>query len=176
MCPPRVGGIVGIAPNHRPPDVEDDMTDTLLARSQSGSATQPTTRRFATIAVALSVLDLIVLLIHNTNDGPVWRVSLIVGVTVAVLTAIVFGVVTRRTLAKQSAKSSTRAALVLGVLAVLSIVAFWMAVPPIFGVAAVALAVDARDRRPFRHDWVATLAGVLGVVGTAAGLVLAIAS
>jgi hypothetical protein len=50
--------------------------------------------------------------------------------------------------------------------------AFWLAVPPIFGVAAVALALDARDRRPFRHEAAATVAGVLGAPGTVAGLAL----
>jgi hypothetical protein len=42
----------------------------------------------------------------------------------------------------------------------------------VFGVAAVALAIDARDRRPFRRDWIASLGGVLGALGAAAGLVL----
>jgi hypothetical protein len=148
------------------------MTDALLTTSRPTTTAAPDVRKPVTVAVALSVASLIVLLIRNTNDGPVWRVSLIVGVAIAVVTAIVFGVVVRRTLAKQSPKSSTRAALVLGVLAVLSIVAFWTAVPPIFGVGAVALAIDARDRRPFRRDWLATLGGALGVIGAAAGLVL----
>lgn len=148
------------------------MSDTALTTPQSTATTPPSVGRPTAVAVGLSVASLIVLLIRNTDDGPVWRVSLIVGVTVAVLTAIIFGFVTRRTLAKQSPRSSTRAALVLGVLAVLSNVAFWMAVPPIIGTAAVVLAMDARDRRPFRHDWIATLAAALGAIGAAAGLVL----
>jgi hypothetical protein len=148
------------------------MTEALLTDTGRTATATPDVRKPATVAVGLSVASLIVLLIRNTNDGPVWRVSLIVGVTIAVVTAIVFGLVVRRTLAKQSPKSSTRAALVLGVIAVLSNVAFWMAVPPIFGVGAVALALDARDRRPFRREWLATLAGVLGVLGASAGLVL----
>jgi F0F1-type ATP synthase assembly protein I len=151
------------------------MNETVLTAPHPAIASRPTVTRAATAAVGLSVVSLIVLLIRNTNDGPVWRVSLIVGGVVAVLTAITFGVVVRRVLAKQSPRSSTRAALVLGVLAVLSTVAFWLAVPPIFGVAAVALALDARDRRPFPHEAMATVAGVLGALGTVAGLVLSCA-
>jgi hypothetical protein len=58
-------------------------------------------------------------------------------------------------------------------LAVLSIVVFWMAVPPLLGVAAVGLALDARDRRPLRGQRLANVAGVLGALATVAGLVLA---
>jgi F0F1-type ATP synthase assembly protein I len=148
------------------------MNDTMLTAPPTAIADRPSVGRAATAAVGLSIASLVVLLIRNTNDGPVWRVSLIVGALIAVLTAIVFGVVVCRVLAKRSAQSSTRAALVLGVLAVLSIVAFWLAVPPIFGIAAVVLVLDARDRRPFPHEWTATLAGVLGVLGTVAGLAL----
>jgi hypothetical protein len=148
------------------------MNDTTLTAPHAAIADRPSVGRAATAAVGLSIASLIVLLILNTNDGPVWRVSLIVGALIAVLTAVVFGVVVRRALAGRSPRSSTRAALVLGVLAVASIVAFWLAVPPIFGVAAMALALDARDRRPFPHEWTATLAGVLGVLGTVAGLAL----
>jgi hypothetical protein len=147
-------------------------TDTALPTRPHTAAARPSVGRPATVAVALCVASLIPLLVRDTNDGPVWRVSLITGVTVAVVTAVVFRLVVRRTLAKQSPASSTRAALILGILAVLSNAAFWMAVPPIFGVAAVALAIDARDRRPFRRQWLALIAGALGVIGTAAGLVL----
>jgi hypothetical protein len=148
------------------------MNDTMLTAPPTAIADRSSAGRAATAAVGLSIVSLIVLLIRNTNDGPVWRVGLIVGVLIAALTAVVFGVVVRRVLAKRSPQSSSRAALVLGVLAAVSIVAFWLAVPPIFGVAAMALALDARDRRPFPHEWTATLAGVLGVLGTVAGLAL----
>jgi hypothetical protein len=148
------------------------MNDTMLTAPHTAIADRLSAGRAAAAAVGVSIASLIVLLIRNTNDGPVWRVSLIVGVLIAVLTTIVFGVIVRRALAKRSPRSSTRAALVLGVLAVLSDGAFWLAVPPIFGIAAVALALDARDRRPFHHDWTATVAGVLGALATVAGLVL----
>jgi F0F1-type ATP synthase assembly protein I len=148
------------------------MSYTSVAEPTLGTTNETSVRRSAAIAVALSIVSLIALLARDTNDGPVWRVSLIVGAAIAIVTWVVFGLVARRTLAKSSAKSSTRAALVLGILAVLSIVAFWMAVPPILGTAAVALAIDARDRRPFRGEWVATLGGVLGGLGVVAGLVL----
>ena len=148
------------------------MADSALtARSTVPLTHVPVTRPTA-IALTLSAASLVALLIRDTNDGPVWRVSLIVGATVAVLTWVIFGIVVRRTLTKRSPQSSTRAALTLSVLAVLSTVAFWMAVPPLFGVAAVTLAIDARDRRPFRREWLATLATTLGIVGAGAGLLL----
>ena len=49
-----------------------------------------------------------------------------------------------------------------------------MAVPVLFGIAAVGLALDARDRRPFHGQHLADVAGVLGAVAAVAGLVLAL--
>jgi hypothetical protein len=56
---------------------------------------------------------------------------------------------------------------------VVSILVFWMAVPPLFGVAAVGLALDARVRRPFRGQRLADAACVLCALVTGTGLVLA---
>ena len=71
---------------------------------------------------------------------------------IVVVTALVFGLVVRRALRKNSARTSARTALVLGILAAASVVVFWLALPPVFAVAALVLARDARDRRPFRGE------------------------
>jgi hypothetical protein len=55
----------------------------------------------------------------------------------------------RLALRKDSARTSAWTALALGVVSVLSVGVFWLALPPVFGVAAVMLARDARDRHPF---------------------------
>ena len=55
---------------------------------------------------------------------------------------------------------------------VLSVGAFWLAVPPVFGVAALVLARDARDRRPFRGEAVAVTGAVLATLGTVAAFAL----
>lgn len=128
-------------------------------------------RRPAVLAVALSAVMTVVLIIRDTDSGPAWRVGLILGAAIVLSTAVVFGLVVRRTLAKANARSSAKAALILGIVAALSFVVFWMAVTPIFGVGAVLLARDARDRRPFRGEAMATVGAVLGALGTVAAVV-----
>jgi hypothetical protein len=61
----------------------------------------------------------------------------------------------------------------LSLLGVLSIVVFWMAVGPLLGLAAVGLALEAPDRRPFRGQRLADVAAVLGALVSVAGVVLA---
>jgi hypothetical protein len=118
-------------------------------------------------------LSAIVLLIRNVDDGPVWRVGSILAATIVVVSLLVYRVGMRRAIAKADGRASTRAAIILSLLGVLSIVVFWMAVPPLSGVAAVGLALDARDRRPFRGRRLADVACALGALVTVAGLVLA---
>ena len=55
----------------------------------------------------------------------------------------------------------------------LSVVVFWLALPPVFGVAALTLARDARDRRPFRGEAVAATGAVLAILGTVAAFAIA---
>jgi hypothetical protein len=45
---------------------------------------------------------------------------------------------------------------------------FWLALPPVFGIAALTLARDARDRRPFRGEAIAVGGAVLAALGTVA--------
>ena len=110
---------------------------------------------------------------RNTDDGPVWRVSLVLAAFVLAFAALVFGLVVRRTLRKASGRVSAFTALVLGILAAASLVVFWLALPPVFGVAALVLARDARDRRPFRGEAVAVIGAVLGALGMVAALAIA---
>jgi hypothetical protein len=147
------------------------MTNATVT-SPAYTSDHPDTGRATGLAVVLSIAMTIVIILRDTDSGPAWRVGLVLAVAIAIATAVVFGVVVRRTLAKPSPVSAARAGLVLGVLALLSLGVFWMAVTPILGVAAVLLAKDARDRRPFRGEAMATAGGVLGVLAVVGGLVL----
>jgi hypothetical protein len=140
--------------------------------------TRPATRtpdvlRPAGIAILLSAVLTAVLIVRDTNDGPAWRVGLVLGAAIVVGTLLVFGLAVRLALRKDSARTSAWTALALGVVTVLSVVVFWLALPPVFGVAALMLARDARDRRPFRGEAAATTGAVLAILGTVAAFVIA---
>jgi len=135
--------------------------------------TRPSTRtpdvlRPAGIAILLSAVLAAVLIARDTNDGPAWRVGLVLGAAIVVGTLLVFGLAGRLALRKGSARTSAWTALAFGVVTVLSVVVFWLALPPVFGVAALMLARDARDRRPFRGEALAITGAVLAILGTVA--------
>lgn len=143
--------------------------------------TRPATRtpdvlRPAGIAILLSAALTAILIARDTNDGPAWRVGLVLGAAIVVGAALVFGLAVRLALRKGSARTSAWSALALGVVTVLSVGVFWLALPPVFGVAALALARDARDRRPFRGEAVAITGAVLAIVGMAAAFAIAVFS
>ena len=140
--------------------------------------TRPSTRtpdvlRPAGIAILLSAVLAAVLIARDTNDGPAWRVGLVLGAAIVVGTLLVFGLAGRLALRKGSARTSAWTALAFGVVTVLSVVVFWLALPPVFGVAALMLARDARDRRPFRGEALAITGAVLAILGTVAAFVIA---
>jgi hypothetical protein len=146
------------------------MTTTSL---NAPAATRvPDVLRPAGLAVLLSAILSVILIARNTNDGPAWRVGLVLAAFVLAFTGMVFGLVVRRVLRKGSARASAWTALVLGVLAVLSLAVFWLALPPVFGVAALVLARDARDRRPFRGEAIAVTGAILAALGTVAAFAL----
>jgi hypothetical protein len=146
------------------------MTTTSL---NAPAATRvPGVLRPAGLAVLLSAILSVILIARNTNDGPAWRVGLVLTAFVLAFTGMVFGLVVRRVLRKGSARASAWTALVLGVLAVLSLAVFWLALPPVFGVAALVLARDARDRRPFRGEAIAVTGAILAALGTVAAFAL----
>jgi hypothetical protein len=124
--------------------------------------------RPAGIGILLSAVLAAILIARNTNDGPAWRVGLVLGAAIAVSAALVFGLAVRRALRKGSARTSAWATLVMGVVTVLSFLVFWLAVTPVFGVAALTLALDARDRRPFRGEALAITGAVLAILGMVA--------
>ena len=128
----------------------------------------PGVLRPAGLAVLLSAILSAILIARNTNDGPAWRVGLVLAAFILAFTGVVFGLVVRRVLRKGSARASAWTALVLGILTVVSLAVFWLALPPVFGVAALALARDARDRRPFRGEVIAAIGAVLAALGTVA--------
>jgi hypothetical protein len=146
------------------------MTSTLTPTS-AGPGTHPV-RRQAAMAVALSAALAIILLIRNTNDGPAWRVSLILGTCIALASWLVFGVVVRRALRHDSPVTSARRAVVLGVVTVLSVGVFWMALSPIFAVGALTLAAE--SHRHGANTRTAKTAAVLAFAGLAASLVLSL--
>ena len=140
--------------------------------------TRPATRtpdvlRPAGIAILLSAVLAVILIARDTNDGPAWRVGLVLGAAIVVGTLLVFGLAGRLALRKGSARTSAWTALAFGVVTVLSVVVFWLALPPVFGVAALMLARDARDRRPFRGEALAITGAVLAILGTVAAFVIA---
>lgn len=132
----------------------------------------PGVLRPAGLAVLLSAILSVILIARNTNDGPAWRVGLVLAAFVLAFTGMVFGLAVRRVLRKGSARASAWTALVLGVLAVLSLGVFWLALTPVFGVAALVLARDARDRRPFRGEAIAVTGAILAALGTVAAFAL----
>ena len=150
------------------------MTTTSLDTAPATQA--PGVLRPAGTAVLLSAILTAVLLARNTNDGPAWRVGLILAAVVVAFTALVFGLVVRRVLRKGSARVSAWTSLVLGVLAVASLVVFWLALPPVFAVGALVLARDARDRRPFRGESVALIGAVLAGLGTLTAFAITVIS
>jgi hypothetical protein len=72
--------------------------------------------------------------------APAWRVGLVLGTATIVGAALVFGLAVRLALRQASARTSAWTALALGVVTVLSVAVLWLALPPIFGVAALTLA------------------------------------
>jgi hypothetical protein len=85
-------------------------------------------------------------------------VNLAVGFGLALLwTAVVFGIVAR--LAERTANRAAWTGCVCGVLGVLTVVAFWSALPPVLGAAAVYLGLVGRNGR----RWLGAGAVVLGV-------------
>lgn len=80
--------------------------------------------------------------------------------------AIVYAVVLPRT------KNVARTALILGILAVLSLPAFWLGLMPVLGVAALALGWQARRQDAARG--LATAGLVLGALAVLAGALLAV--
>ncbi len=140
----------------------------------------PTTRaagvlRPAGLAILLGVIFTAIMLARDTNGGPAWRVSLVLVTAVLAATALVFGLVVRLVLRRNSARASGLTALILGAVTVLSLVVFWLAVPPVFGVAALALTRDARDRRPSRGQALAAIGAVLAGLGMLAAFAIAAA-
>jgi uncharacterized membrane-anchored protein len=107
---------------------------------------------------------------RNTDNGPAWRVGLILAAVVLAFTGLVFGLVVRLVLRKGSARASARTALILGILAAASLVVFWLALSPVFAVGALVLARDARDRRPFRGESLAVIGAALGAVAAFAAI------
>ena len=149
------------------------MTQAAAVTNSSRSVVRFLTRHAALKAVLLSAAMAAVLVARNTNDGPAWRVSLVLAAAIAVATWLVFGVAIPRATRRQNPKTSARWTAVMAVVTVLSVAVFWTALTPIFALGAFTLAADTQDRstpapRPAR------LGTAVAGLGLAASLVLAV--
>ena len=90
------------------------------------------------------------------DDYSAWDYLIVLAI-ILVATAIVFGVVVRRW-------PSARTAVVLGVLAVLTLADFWTGLPPVFAAGAIALGLGERESGDARMGNIAAGLGVLAVV------------
>jgi hypothetical protein len=114
---------------------------------------------------ALSVVIAFVLTAIGTfrgDDDHATRQYLIVGLVILVAAALIFGVVVPRI------DSLGRGALIMGIIAVLSIVVFWLGLPPIFAGAAAILGLDAlaEEKEPQLAKVGLALAGLTVVAAT----------
>jgi hypothetical protein len=130
-------------------------------------AVSSTSRRDLAVAVGGLVLAAIIILLGNTNlepgenggTGP----AIVTGVICLVLAAALFGLVVPR------ARNTDRTALILGVVALLTLVVFWSGVTPVLAAAAVAVA-----RRAPAPGRAAVAGQILGALGTVVALVVTI--
>jgi asparagine N-glycosylation enzyme membrane subunit Stt3 len=90
--------------------------------------------------------------------GDYWPVLVII----AVLAAIVFGLVVPR--AVSGAWPMARTGLILSVVGLLTVAAFWSGAPPIFAFAGILLGYFARQRRGSREATAAVAIGVLALI------------
>lgn len=113
----------------------------------------------ATLLAALGVAVAAALTAWGTfgdEDNSAWEYLLVLAI-ILVAAAIVFGVVVRRW-------ASGRTAVILGVLAVLTLAVFWTGLPPVFAAGAIALGLDQRESGDARMGNIAAGLGVLAVV------------
>ena len=99
----------------------------------------------------------------NGDFGDYWPVLIIIGV----LAAIVFGLVVPRGLS--GAWPTARTGLILSVLGLLTVIAFWSGAPPIFAFGGILLGYVARQRGA---SGVATAAIGIGVLALVADLII----
>jgi hypothetical protein len=146
--------------------------------STVSSVSRPTPldeRKLALAAVLASAVMTAVLVVRNTNDGPAWRVSLVLGTAIALMSWIVFGVAVPRARNRNDVRVTARRSLVLGVVTLLATAAFWMAVQPVFAAGALLLAAEARARSADgRLPATAAIGVVLTIVGLLAGIALTV--
>lgn len=149
------------------------MTNAAVTARAGNTHASIGVRKPVLTAALLSAAMTVVLVIRDTNDGPAWRVSLVVSILVAFAAWLVFGVAVQRALAKHSAAATARRSLTLGVLTVLSIALFWSAIPPILAIGTFVLAADARNQSG-HPPWPAALGAGLAGLGLVAGLTLTV--
>jgi hypothetical protein len=126
-----------------------------------------------TVAIACAILLLIGMPIGYLpgSSGDVVALIVVSLISLAVMPAIVVWFLPRER--ARGAERATRTALILGALAVISGVVFWLALPFAFGAAAIALGLSLRDPpAPAEVRGRATAAAVLGAFAVVASFVL----
>ncbi len=123
------------------------------------TATARTTRPVAGVAITTAIVTTVALLWANyvntpwRDPGTEWGIDtdqgavglLLIAGFVALGVGVVYGVVVRRALAGDPARAA-RTAMILALVGVLTIVAFWTGLPIVLGSAAALLGMDARTR------------------------------
>jgi hypothetical protein len=149
------------------------VTKSGAVTKSSGNLLRFLARKSRLKAVLLSAVMAAVLVGRNTNDGPAWRVSLVLAALIAVGTWLVFGVATPRVIRRQRVSTSAWGTAVLAGFTLLSVGVFWTALTPIFAFGAFTLAADTQERRS-PAPWPARLGSALAGIGLLTSLVLAL--
>jgi hypothetical protein len=139
------------------------MTNSMPMATSATTSTETSGPLLAALAAgaAMSVL----LVVKNTNDGPAWRVTLVLSIAIALVSWLVFGRVVARA---ATARAASRRALILGIVTLLATAVFWMAVQPVLAAGTFVLA------RRSSSSAAARVGLVLAALGFAAGVVLTV--
>jgi hypothetical protein len=142
---------------------------TMPVRDTATGALRPV---FAAAGFSLAVVYAAI--VSFTDDDPhAWRQFLVIA-AIAVVVGVIAFAVARRLAGRPGDRPVARGALVLGVLAVLSLGAFWASIFPVLAAAATALAVETRDRRGGTWAGAPAVAAGLSAITVVLGAVAAV--
>jgi hypothetical protein len=133
----------------------------------SGTATNPL-RQLAAVAAATAMAVLVLQYVVARPDEDALREFLVVTALIAVATAIVFGVVVPRALAKGGSGGT---ALTLSVLGLITAAAYWSGIPPVLALGGVVLARRTREGANPGLTRAAFIVGTLAILADLAVLV-----
>jgi hypothetical protein len=131
------------------------------------------TTRFAATAAGLAMGLLALAYLVNTPDEDALRQFLVVTGIIAISTALVFGLVIPRALARGG---SPGIALTLSLLGLLFVAAYWSGLPPVFAIGGVVLARRSLDGQNAGLGRAAIAIGLLAILADVAALAVDAAS